>query len=72
MARLEHENTSWVQVELPAWQSAIYTVDNPNTTDLHTSINKGREALAYMTYLVDNYYSLPSIIVFLIYDEVLA
>ncbi|KAF2797489.1 hypothetical protein K505DRAFT_415023 [Melanomma pulvis-pyrius CBS 109.77] len=47
-------------------QIAIYTVDDPNsTTTLHTSVNKGREAVPYLTYLVDNYNFLPSTIIFL-------
>jgi len=64
MAKLEVENTSWVAKDLPDWQNAIYTVDNRNAT-LHTDQNKGREANVYLTYLVQNYDSLPDIIVFL-------
>jgi len=39
-------------------------VNNRNTT-LHTSTNKGHEALVYLTYIIDNYEQLPSIVVFL-------
>ena len=48
-----------------SWQNAIYTVDNPDATTLHTSQNKGREATPYLTYVIDNYSDLPEIIVFL-------
>ena len=39
-------------------------MDNPNAT-VHTPINKGREANAYLTYIVNNYDRLPDTIVFL-------
>lgn len=64
MARLRQEDTNWVDENFPDWQTAIYTVDDLDTA-LHTSINKGREANAYLTYIIDNYFNLPSIIVFL-------
>ena len=47
-----------------SWQNAIYTVDNINAS-LHTSVNKGREANAYLTYLVNSYDELPDIIAFI-------
>ncbi|KAL9116902.1 MAG: hypothetical protein Q9187_006568 [Circinaria calcarea] len=64
MARLEAEDTSWVENNLPEWQRAIYTVDNTSATN-HTSRNKGREANVYLTYVIENYDDLPDIIVFL-------
>lgn len=42
----------------------IYTVDKHNVPN-HTPINKGRESLAYLKYIVDHYDDLPSTIVFL-------
>lgn len=47
-----------------SWQQAIYQVDNPKAA-FHVPMNKGREAMAYLTYLIDHYNSLPSIIAFL-------
>ncbi|KAF2463042.1 uncharacterized protein BDR25DRAFT_385214 [Lindgomyces ingoldianus] len=64
MGKIAIEDTSWVSSQLPDWQNAIYTVDSTNTS-LHTSINKGNEANPYLTYLVTNYDTLPSTIVFL-------
>jgi Protein of unknown function (DUF3431) len=64
MAKLRHEDTSWVEKELPQWQRAIYTVDDPEAP-LHTERNKGHEANAYLTYLIENYHSLPDFILFL-------
>lgn len=64
VARLRQEDTDWVDENFPDWQTAIYTVDDPDAA-LHTSMNKGREANAYLTYIIDNYFNLPSTIVFL-------
>jgi hypothetical protein len=65
MGRLRDEDTSWVGENLKDWQHAIYTVNDHKSHGLHTVVNKGREAMPYLTYLVDNYEDLPSIIVFL-------
>ena len=50
-----------------SWQNAIYTV-NPSSslnTTLTTPQNKGHEAMAYLTYIIDNYASLPATIAFI-------
>lgn len=53
-----------------SWQRAIYVV-NPSSarrTDdevLMTPANKGHESMAYLTYLIDHYDTLPSTIAFL-------
>ncbi|KAL8847063.1 MAG: hypothetical protein Q9221_007882 [Calogaya cf. arnoldii] len=68
MARVESEDTDWVAENLPDWQHAIYTVNpsasSPNTT-LTTPQNKGHESMAYLTYIIDHYTSLPSILAFI-------
>jgi len=68
---LEEQDTSWVAEGLSDWQRAIYIV-NPTDEDaddssiLKTPINKGHEAMAYLTYIIDNYNSsIPSIVAFL-------
>jgi len=71
MASLESEDTSWVAEKLPDWQRAIYIVNpskpfDPSHHELMTPVNKGHEAMAYLTYVIDNYNSsLPSVIAFL-------
>jgi hypothetical protein len=42
----------------------MYTVDDPNAS-LHTAKNKGHEANVYLTYIIENYANLPSIMVFI-------
>ncbi|KAG8525839.1 uncharacterized protein KY384_000599 [Bacidia gigantensis] len=67
MAKLEKDDINFISSDLSDWQSAIYTV-NPTQEDpfiLTTPVNKGREAMAYLTYIIDNYSTLPSIIAFL-------
>ncbi|KAK5188338.1 hypothetical protein LTR47_011702 [Exophiala xenobiotica] len=68
---LEKENVSWVFEDLPDWKHAIYTVNPSQPPGEHsdmltTPVNKGREALAYLSYIIDNYNSsIPSIVTFL-------
>ncbi|KAJ5947864.1 hypothetical protein N7466_000879 [Penicillium verhagenii] len=70
MAKLEEEDTDWVNQELPDWQRAIYIVNPSEETRMDENIlttpyNKGHEAMAYLTYVIDHYYVLPSTIAFL-------
>ena len=49
-----------------SWQRAIYTV-NPSSISngtLTTPKNKGHEAMAYLTYIIDHYHALPSTMAF--------
>ncbi|KAK5082953.1 hypothetical protein LTR05_006835 [Lithohypha guttulata] len=67
---LEEDDVSWVTDELKDWQHAIYTVNpSANSTQarkLVTPVNKGHEAMAYLTYIIDHYNTtLPSVIAFL-------
>jgi hypothetical protein len=76
IAKLPTDDTRWVHTDLPDWQSAIYDIDtedehNTSTLDpltnstLRTLRNKGMEANAYLTYIVQNYNNLPSTIAFI-------
>ncbi|KAJ1326980.1 DUF3431 domain-containing protein [Microdochium nivale] len=77
MVHLPSEDVSWVARELPDWKRAIYPVP-PNTVvtsipapadkppaELRLPVNKGHEAMAYITYLIDFYHHLPAIVLFL-------
>ncbi|KAF2158330.1 hypothetical protein M409DRAFT_71693 [Zasmidium cellare ATCC 36951] len=64
MGRLQREDTGWVDEHLPDWRNAIYTVDN-TSYPLSTPHNKGREANAYLLYIIQHYDRLPAIIAFL-------
>lgn len=76
MAKLPTDDTEWVHTDLADWQSAIYEIDtdtpykestlDPLTNStLRTLRNKGREANAYLAYIVQNYNNLPSTIAFI-------
>jgi hypothetical protein len=65
MGRLKAENTDWIREYLPDWQHYVYIVDSPSSSHAHTIYNKGREAMTYLTFLVEHYDSLPAYIVFL-------
>lgn len=76
LAKLPTEDISWVHTDLPDWQSAIYNIDtdiphnapglDPLTNStLRTLRNKGKEANAYLAYIVQNYNNLPSTIAFI-------
>ena len=67
---LASTDSSWVALELPDWQRAIYIVNpSPGTSpasSLATPMNKGHEAMAYITYIIDHYNStIPSVVAFL-------
>ncbi|KAI9807445.1 MAG: hypothetical protein M1833_000190 [Piccolia ochrophora] len=63
-----HARTSIREVPLAnsigSWQTAIYTVDAPAKLR-GVPTNKGHESMAYLTYLIDHYDTLPSTIAFL-------
>ncbi|KAK2746789.1 hypothetical protein FQN57_002831 [Myotisia sp. PD_48] len=64
VASIKSENTTWVSEELPDWPANIYNVDDPDAK-LSVPMNKGREAMAYLTYIIDRYESLPDYSVFI-------
>ncbi|KAF1809379.1 hypothetical protein P152DRAFT_461565 [Eremomyces bilateralis CBS 781.70] len=57
------ENISWIYTELREVPTAIYEMDNP-VAPFHVPQNKGREAMAYLTYIIDNYNKLPDTVLF--------
>lgn len=58
------DNTTWLPSLFPDWKHSIYVTDQPNAT-LSVPRNQGRESMVYLTYLIDNYFSLPDIVIFL-------
>lgn len=69
MGKMTSDNTSWVANELPGWEHAIYVVDLPpnatSPTGLRTKVNRAKEAMPYLTYIVQNYDTFPDIAVFI-------
>ncbi|EPS35107.1 hypothetical protein H072_11569 [Dactylellina haptotyla CBS 200.50] len=66
IGKIKTEDATWVQTHLSDWRPAIYAVDDQDDTDyLHVSVNKGRESMPYLTYLIDYYDDLSDINIFL-------
>jgi len=67
MGKLQSEDTAWVN-ELSEWQNAVYCVDlEPGTncsSGYQTKMNKAKEAMPYLTYIIDHYSKLPDIMAF--------
>lgn len=62
--RLEDDDVSWIANELPGIDTAIYVANN-HTAPLHPPRNRGHEVMAYLTYIIDHYYNLPDVVVFM-------
>ena len=70
MGKMTHEDVAWTQ-ELTDWQKAIYCVDINSTTPcpvpgggLRVPVNKAKEAMPYLTYIIDHYDRLPDVMAF--------
>jgi hypothetical protein len=63
VASMRRENVSWLHDYLPDWKKNIYVVDDPDA-DLTVPTNKGREAMVFLSYIIDRYDSLPGNVVF--------
>lgn len=50
VASMKHENVSWLDEYLPEWKKNIYVVDD-NKAKLTVPMNKGREAMVFLTYV---------------------
>ncbi|KAK2799981.1 hypothetical protein FQN51_006410 [Onygenales sp. PD_10] len=64
MAAMSSDNTSWLYEYFPDWKKNIYVVDNP-MAELTVAKNKGRESMAYLTYIIDHYDHLPQHMIFI-------
>lgn len=63
-AAMRDSDMTWAE-EL-SWPMNVYRADvPPGEADLTVPVNKGNEAMVYLTYLIDRYASLPEIVVFL-------
>ncbi|EEA22338.1 hypothetical protein TMatcc_008222 [Talaromyces marneffei ATCC 18224] len=64
VASLKQQHTSWYSTYFPDWKSNIYVVDDPGAS-LTVPLNKGNEAMVYLTYIIDRYDTLPNNTLFL-------
>ena len=54
MGRLKSDDISWVNKEMMNVNTTIYVVDDADS-EVKMPKNKGREAMVYLTYIIDNY-----------------
>lgn len=60
------QTAAWIQQNLPDWPLYLYAIDQPHPeyTNYSTKKSQGREAAAYLSYLVDHYPNFPDVVVF--------
>ncbi|KAK2871881.1 hypothetical protein FQN49_002735 [Arthroderma sp. PD_2] len=63
VASMKRENITWLHNYLLDWKKNIYVVDD-STAELTVPQNKGREAMVFLTYIINRYDSLPGNIFF--------
>jgi len=63
VASIKSEDTSWFHTYLPDWHKNIYVADDA-MAPLTVPKNKGREAMVYLTYIIDRYDDLPQNVLF--------
>ena len=66
VASLLKDDTTWLNeiARKRRWGKKIYIVDGRKGSSLKVPKNKGREAMVYLTYIIDNYSTLPPISIF--------
>ena len=52
VASMKGDDTSWLHEYFPDWQPTIYVM-NDRKAKLTVAKNKGRESMAYLTYIID-------------------
>ena len=62
--RVQEDDIDWMKEELPNINFIVYTADD-SKAPLHPPKNKGHEVMIYLTYIIDNYWNLPDIILFM-------
>ncbi|KAI9166537.1 hypothetical protein HJFPF1_02644 [Paramyrothecium foliicola] len=63
VASMKKENITWLNDYLLNWKKNIYVVDDPSAA-LTVPQNKGREAMVFLTYIIDRYDTLPGNVIF--------
>jgi len=66
VARTSGEEQQWLDDLKSKYHLCVYTADyqDPKSNELQTPANRGHESMAYLTFVIDNYDSIPPAIVF--------
>lgn len=62
--KLAKDDISWLSVWLPGIPHTIYDIGDPSAPH-HVPANRGKEAMTYLTYIIDHFDCLPAKIVFM-------
>lgn len=62
--RTRDEDIAWMTEEVPEIPTAVYVADD-EFAPLHPPLNKGREVMNYLTYIIEHYDALPEIVLFM-------
>ncbi|KAF2114393.1 hypothetical protein BDV96DRAFT_494714 [Lophiotrema nucula] len=64
VASMRGDDTSWLDEWFGNWTTNVYVVNDPSA-QLTVTKNKGREAMPFLTYIIDRYESLPDVSIFI-------
>ncbi|KAI9744425.1 MAG: hypothetical protein M1818_001954 [Claussenomyces sp. TS43310] len=64
VASVEEDNISWLDEHFSDWNINRFIVNNASA-ELTVPKNKGREAMVYLTYVINTYDNLPDVMVFI-------
>ena len=61
VARTSDEDQQWLDALKHKYHLCVYTADHHDTTatELQTPANRGHESMTYLTFIIDNYHSIP-------------
>ncbi|GAM86233.1 hypothetical protein ANO11243_042450 [Dothideomycetidae sp. 11243] len=68
LASVKRTNTSWLDTALPSFHHKVYVVDDESAA-LTVPLNKGNEAMVYLTHIINNYDNLAAVTVFVHADR---
>lgn len=64
IASTANDDTSWLSQVPSDWTIYNYVTDAPTSPNLTVPVNRGNEAMVYLTYIIDHYDDLPDVILF--------
>jgi hypothetical protein len=64
VASMAGDDVSWLEDHFDTWKRNVYVVNNASAP-LTVPINKGREAMPFLTYIITRYNTLPDVSIFI-------
>lgn len=64
VASMAGDDTTWLEEFFDTWKRNVYVVNNASAP-LTVPRNKGREAMPFLTYIIDRYNTLPDVSIFI-------